>query len=326
MSRARPLSGVSVVIKGTNTGSTTNSDGNYSVRAAQGNVLQFRLIGTAPGRAHRRRRERHQRPAATVATSLDAVVVTALGQTTAQRALGTAQQTVSGQPIAQTQRENFVNALQGRVAGVDVTSTSGVPGASTSITIRGISSISSSNQPLMIVDGLPIDNKTTNTQTPGVRRADVRTGVQQPRRRLHESRGRHQPRGHRVDHGPQGPRGRGALRHRRGERRDRHHDEARPSGRQRVRLQQLHALRQTSREAGSAERVRAERRRQHVVPVLRRAISDRDEDLRQRRRASSRPAPTQKHNLSFTGGPQAVNYRFSASSTRAAGRDSRTRG
>ena len=58
---------------------------------------------------------------------------------------------------------NFINALQGRVAGVDVTSTSGVPGASTSITIRGVSSISSTNQPLMIVDGLPIDNKTTNT-------------------------------------------------------------------------------------------------------------------------------------------------------------------
>jgi TonB-linked SusC/RagA family outer membrane protein len=57
--------------------------------------------------------------------------------------------------------------LQGRVAGVDVTSTSGVPGASSMITIRGISSISSSNQPLMIVDGLPIDNKTLNTRVFG---------------------------------------------------------------------------------------------------------------------------------------------------------------
>src|SRR5207237_56790 len=83
-----------------------------------------------------------------VATSLDAVVVTALSQTTTQRALGTAQQTVQGIDIAQAQRENFVNSLQGRIAGVEVTSTSGVPGASTSITIRGVSSISSSNQPL----------------------------------------------------------------------------------------------------------------------------------------------------------------------------------
>jgi TonB-linked SusC/RagA family outer membrane protein len=97
------------------------------------------------------------------ALALDQIVVTALGQTTTQRALGTSQQTVRGAEIAETQRENFVNALQGRVAGVEVTSSSGVPGASSQITIRGVSSISSSNQPLMIVDGLPIDNKTTNT-------------------------------------------------------------------------------------------------------------------------------------------------------------------
>jgi TonB-linked SusC/RagA family outer membrane protein len=90
-------------------------------------------------------------------------VVTALGQTASQRSLGTAQQSVQGVEIAETQRENFVNALQGRIAGVEVTSTSGVPGASSSITIRGISSISGSNQPLMIVDGLPMDNKTLNT-------------------------------------------------------------------------------------------------------------------------------------------------------------------
>ena len=158
-----PLSGVSVIVKGTTTGASSNNDGNYSVRVAPGQVLQFRLIGTAP-------EERTVGDASVinvqlrrVAASLDAVVVTAMGQTASQRELGTAQQTVQGQDIAQTQRENFINALAGRVAGVDVTSTSGAPGASTSITIRGVSSISSTNQPLMIVDGLPIDNKTTNT-------------------------------------------------------------------------------------------------------------------------------------------------------------------
>jgi TonB-linked SusC/RagA family outer membrane protein len=98
-----------------------------------------------------------------VATTLNEVVVTALGQTAQQRSLGTAQQSIQGADIAAAQRENFVNALQGRIAGVDVTSTSGVPGASSSITIRGISSISSSNQPLMIIDGLPMDNRTLNT-------------------------------------------------------------------------------------------------------------------------------------------------------------------
>ena len=77
--------------------------------------------------------------------------------------LGNNSQQVEGVAIAQTQRLNFVNALQGRVAGVEVINTTGVPGASSSITIRGVSSISSSNQPLMIVDGLPLDNKVMNT-------------------------------------------------------------------------------------------------------------------------------------------------------------------
>ena len=158
-----PLPSVSVIIKGTTTGTATNAGGNYTIRVAEGQVLQFRFIGTVPterpvGSANVIDVQLKRTP-----TSLDAVVVTALGQTTAQRALGTAQQTVNGADIAGTQRENFINGLQGRVAGVQVVSTSGVPGASSSITIRGISSISSSNQPLMIIDGLPLDNKTLNT-------------------------------------------------------------------------------------------------------------------------------------------------------------------
>ncbi|RZM06197.1 MAG: SusC/RagA family TonB-linked outer membrane protein, partial [Pedobacter sp.] len=95
--------------------------------------------------------------------SLNEVVVTALGQRTSKRSLGTAQQQVKGSEIAETQRENFINALQGRIAGVEVINTSGVPGASSSITIRGVSSISGSNQPLFVIDGLPIDNKTLST-------------------------------------------------------------------------------------------------------------------------------------------------------------------
>jgi TonB-linked SusC/RagA family outer membrane protein len=158
-----PLAGVSVVIKGTTTGTATNDQGTYSVRVAEGQVLQFRLIGNAPEERTVGADNVINVALRRVATQLGEVVVTALGQTTEQRALGTAQQTVQGADIAQTQRENFVNALQGRVAGVEVVSSSGVPGASSSITIRGISSISSSNQPLMIIDGLPMDNKTLNT-------------------------------------------------------------------------------------------------------------------------------------------------------------------
>ena len=162
--QSAPLAGVVVAVKGSNRATTTNTAGVYSIGVEVGQVLQFRMIGTELA-------ERTVSDTDVVinvqlrraALSLDAVVVTALGQTAVERSQGTSQQTVGGPEIAQTQRENFINSLSGRVAGVDVTSTSGVPGASTSITIRGVTSISSSNQPLIIVDGLPMDNSTLNT-------------------------------------------------------------------------------------------------------------------------------------------------------------------
>ncbi len=160
-----PLGGVQVVIKGTTTGAVSNTDGGYSVRATVGQLLQFRLIGMQMVERTIGAESVINVQLMRATAKLDAMVVTALGQTAQQRSLGTSQQQVEGAAIAQTQRENFINAIQGRVAGVDVTSSSGVPGASSSITIRGVSSISSSNQPLMIVDGLPLDNKTTNTNS-----------------------------------------------------------------------------------------------------------------------------------------------------------------
>jgi len=158
-----PLSGVSVTVKGTTTSTATTPQGDYSIAATAGQVLQFRLIGTALAERSVGTEDVINVQLRRVALDLDAVVVTALGENASARSLGTAQQSVRGVEIAQTQRENFFNALSGRVAGVDVTSTSGVPGASSSIVIRGISSISSSNQPLIIMDGLPVDNRTVNT-------------------------------------------------------------------------------------------------------------------------------------------------------------------
>ena len=158
-----PLAGVAIVVKGTLGRTATNQAGSYSIHAQAGQVLQFRLIGTAVLERTVGDADVIDVVLRRVALDLDAVVVTALGQTREQRALGYSQQSVQGNDIVATQRDNFINALSGRVAGVDVTSTSGVPGASTSITIRGISSISGSNQPLIIVDGLPMDNRTFNT-------------------------------------------------------------------------------------------------------------------------------------------------------------------
>jgi TonB-linked SusC/RagA family outer membrane protein len=157
-----PIPGVSVKVKGAQSGTQTNTTGVYTISAANGAVLSFSYIGMIT-----------QEKAVSGTTmnivladdaqSLNEVVVTALGQTVSKRSIGSSQQSVKGAEIAGTQRENFINALQGRVAGVEVNNTSGVPGASSSITIRGVSSISGSNQPLFVVDGLPIDNKTMST-------------------------------------------------------------------------------------------------------------------------------------------------------------------
>ncbi|MDP1860413.1 MAG: SusC/RagA family TonB-linked outer membrane protein [Gemmatimonadaceae bacterium] len=176
------MSGVQVVVKGTGRGTLSNSTGDYSVLADVGQVLLFRLLGNAPEERIVGAESVINVRLRKVATTLDAVVVSALGQTITQRSLGTSQQSVAGADIASTQRANFINSLQGRVAGVEVTSSSGVPGASSSITIRGVSSISSSNQPLMIVDGLPLDNKTLNTgvlasDAPGSQTAFSNRGV-----------------------------------------------------------------------------------------------------------------------------------------------------
>jgi TonB-linked SusC/RagA family outer membrane protein len=158
-----PIQGAQVIVKGTRFGAATDALGNYSLRAEVGQVLQFRYIGNAMQERTIGAADVINVEMKKVATSLDAVVVSALGQTNVKRAIGTAQQQVEGADIAQTNRQNFINALAGRVAGVEVTSSSGTPGASSVITIRGVSSISTNNQPLMIIDGLPMDNKTLST-------------------------------------------------------------------------------------------------------------------------------------------------------------------
>lgn len=164
-----PVAGAQITLVGTTRGVITNERGDFLLPGVPAGEQRLRVQFIGFSTVERTVRvtagqtTRLDIPLTQTAISLDAVVVTALGQTAKQRALGTAQQSVKGVDIAQAQKENFVNALQGRVAGLEVTSTSGVPGASSSITIRGVSSISGSNQPLMIIDGLPVDNKTLHT-------------------------------------------------------------------------------------------------------------------------------------------------------------------
>ncbi len=165
----RPVADAQVTVVGSQLGALTNAAGDYSIQnvPAGSRQINARRIGytaktatvtvTDGGSVQANFSLDRQ------AAQLSQIVVTAFGQQTEARTLGSAVQTVQGSAIAETQRPNFVNALQGRIAGVEVNSSSGVPGASASITIRGVSSISGSNQPLFIIDGVPLDNKTQNT-------------------------------------------------------------------------------------------------------------------------------------------------------------------
>lgn len=153
-----PLPGVSVKIKGTNTGVQTDPNGSYSISAGTGQTLVFSFVGTTT-------QEKVVGVAAIINISLkqdtkmlQEAVVTGFGVKQSQRDLTSPVQTVKGSDIQQTQRENFLNALQGRVAGASVTSTSGNPGASSSIVLRGVNSIGGSNSPLFVIDGVRISN------------------------------------------------------------------------------------------------------------------------------------------------------------------------
>jgi TonB-dependent SusC/RagA subfamily outer membrane receptor len=91
---------------------------------------------------------------------LDEVVVTALGIKREEKTLGYAAQGLKGEEMTEARESNISNALSGKIAGVQVTSTSGNPGSSSRIVLRGASSITGNNEPLYVVDGVPIDNGT----------------------------------------------------------------------------------------------------------------------------------------------------------------------
>src|SRR2546427_1138838 len=124
-----PVAGASIVLKGTTTGTYSNNAGAYSIRADVGQVLQYRFIGTGLVERTVGAEDVINVALRQVALSLDAVEVTALGATAERRAQGASQQALPGGEIAQTQRENFVNAVPGRIAGGELTGTPGGRGA-----------------------------------------------------------------------------------------------------------------------------------------------------------------------------------------------------
>ena len=154
-----PLPGVSVRIKGTQIGTQTGPDGKYTLRIPSGNnTLTFTYIGYATRDIAIGANNTLNVSLVASARELGEVVVTALGISRAKKALGYSATTVDAEEVNRAAPINVVQGLQGKVAGADISITSGTPGGSSKVVLRGFSSIAGSNQPLYVVDGVPISN------------------------------------------------------------------------------------------------------------------------------------------------------------------------
>ena len=157
-STGSPLIGATVLNVGTTKGTTTDFDGLYTIDASDGARLVFSYIGYKSVEIVLNNQNTLDVALAEDDEQLSEVVVTALGMKKEKKALTYAVQTLQSNAIVESQQPNIVNSLQGKVAGVMITNSSGAPGAASVIMIRGGTSLSGNNQPLFIVDGIPIDN------------------------------------------------------------------------------------------------------------------------------------------------------------------------
>lgn len=152
-----PIIGVSIMVKGTTIGVVTDYDGKFSLSVpSSAKTLVFSFVGMAS-------KEEAVKSVMNVVMNsstqnLDEVVVTAMGISREKKALGYAVQDVKADKLTQASNSNLAGALQGKVSGVDIKPSSGMPGASAQITIRGARSFSGDNAPLYVVDGMPISS------------------------------------------------------------------------------------------------------------------------------------------------------------------------
>jgi TonB-linked SusC/RagA family outer membrane protein len=156
------LPGVSIVVKGTNTGVITDLDGNYSISVPDAqSVLVFSFVGMQTQEVQVNGRTVVDVTLVTTSVGVDEVVVTALGISREKKSLGYSVSEVEGEDIQRVAQENVLNSLAGKVSGVQISSTGGA-GSSVSMVIRGASSLTSDNQPLFVVDGVPMNNTLNN--------------------------------------------------------------------------------------------------------------------------------------------------------------------
>ena len=153
------LPGVNVIEKGTSNGVTSDIDGNYSIDVSgEAAVLQFSFLGYITKEVTVGTNSTINVSLEEGTEALDEVVVTALGIRKETKALGYSLTQVGGDAISAIKTPNAINALQGKIAGVNITQNSTGAGGSSRVIIRGASSLAGGNQPLYVVDGIPIGN------------------------------------------------------------------------------------------------------------------------------------------------------------------------
>jgi TonB-linked SusC/RagA family outer membrane protein len=157
------IPGASVIIKGTTTGTNTDSDGQYSISVPDDNTtLVFSFVGMQSQEVLVGRRSVIDITLSSDSKQLQEVVITAQGIVREKKALGYAVTSLDKKMIEDRPQADVGRILQGKIPGVNITATSGVSGTGTNITIRGFSSITGSTQPLFVVDGVPFNSSTNS--------------------------------------------------------------------------------------------------------------------------------------------------------------------
>lgn len=157
-----PMPGITVQVQGTNTGTATDANGHYQLSVPDNATLIFRGVGFAQQEVEVNGRSNVDISMEASTKRLDELVVTALGIQRSKNELPYAAQEVTSDEITNTRGDNFINSLQGQVAGLRI-KTSNDMGGSTDVILRGYKTISHSNQALFVIDGVPISNSNTNT-------------------------------------------------------------------------------------------------------------------------------------------------------------------
>ena len=155
-----PMPSVTVQVKGRTTGVITDEAGKYSISATSNDVLQFIYVDYQTEEKAVGSNNVINVTLTATENSMDDVVVTAMGIQRQKKALGYSVQEIKSDEILKNKNPNIINSLNGKIAGLNITNASGAPGASASIVIRGGTSLERDNQPLFVIDGMPMDNST----------------------------------------------------------------------------------------------------------------------------------------------------------------------